>query len=265
MPPFHGKFYRHMGKVPLSMFLWLSLIAFGNIYLVAADEFDAAGEGIGFYPTAMMLATNPKALVFYQETSMVSLHKSLHGSPKLHSFSLNNSCDPVLAKFYEHVLSSIHSVQRVTTRLFSIQGVTNLLECDSYLRRFYNYISGFASTLTCPQRYYSDSLAKCKQWAFHSCKVKTPQERDWLKGLYKRSSYWCHAGLAGITRFSYKLKVCKCEDSGFSNLLRGLRTFASTMTDAHRLTKILNGKIVYLVKTTDLVNSKLTQVINLLN
>ena len=265
VPPFFGQFHRHVGKVSLALFLWLGLLAFGNIYLAAADEFDATGEAVGFYPTAMMLATNPKALLFYQETSMVSLHMSLRGSPKLHSFSLNNSCDPVLAKFYEQVLSSIHSVQRVTTRLFSLQGVTNLLECDSYLRRFYNYISGFASTLTCPQRYYSDSLAKCKQWAFDSCKVKTPQERDWLKGRHKRSSYWCHAGLAGIPRFFYKLGGGKCEDSGFSHLLSVLRTFASTMTDAHRLTKVLNGKIVYLVRTTDLVNSKLTQVINSLN
>ena len=265
VPPFHGQFHHHTGKVSLAMFPWLTLLAFGNIYLVAAHEFDAAGEAIGFYPTAMMLATNPKALVNYQETSMVSLHMSLRGSPKLHSFSLNNSCDPVLAKFYENVLSSIHSVQRVTARLFSIQGVTNLLECDSYLRRFYNYISGFSSTMTCPQRYYSDSLAKCKQWAFDSCKVQTPQERDWLKGRHKRSSYWCHAGLAGIPRFFYKLGGGKCEDSGFSNLLSVLCTFASTMTDAHRLTKVLNGKIVYLVKTTDLVNSKLTQVLNSLN
>ena len=33
------------------------------------------------------------------------------------------------------------------------------------------------------------------------------------------------------------------------------------MSEAHNLVKNLNGKIVYLVKTTDLVNSKVTQVI----
>ena len=263
-PRSQAQFQKH-GIIRFATWLWLSLIILTHIHLVDANEFDAAGQAIGLYPTAMMLSTNPKALVFYQETRMVSLHMSLRGSPKLNSPIHNNSCDPVLAKFYEHVLSSIRSVQRVTTRLFSIQGVTNLLECDSYLRRFYNYISGFDSTLSCASRYYADSLAKCKQWAFDSCKVQTPQEREWLKARHKRSSYWCHAGLAGIPRFFYTLGGGKCENSGFTNLLSVLRNFASTMTHAHSLTKVLNGKIIYLVRASDSMNSKLTQVINSLH
>ena len=45
-------------------------------------------------------------------------------------------------------------------------------------------------------------------------------------------------------------------------LIRVLREFASLMTEADTMMKTLNGKIVYLVKTTDLINSKLSQVIN---
>lgn len=41
-----------------------------------------------------------------------------------------------------------------------------------------------------------------------------------------------------------------------------LRDPANAMDDSHSLIKVLNGKIIYLVKTTDLLNSKLTQVIN---
>ena len=174
---------------------------------------------------------------------------------------LNSTCDPVLSKFYTHVLDSLRGIQRTVTRLSSIHGVTDLFECDSYLRRFYTYVSGFTSTLNCPTRHYANSLHACKSWAIRACKILTPGERAWLKGRNKRSSYWCHAGLAGVPRFFYMLGGGKCESSSYSNLIQVLFEFSKTMSEAHNLVKNLNGKIVYLVKTTDLVNSKVTQVI----
>ena len=71
----------------------------------------------------------------------------------------------------------------------------------------------------------------------------------------------CHAGLGGVPRFFYMLRGGKCESSSYSNLIQVLFEFSKTMSEAHNLMKNLNGKIVYLVKTTDLVNSKVTQVI----
>ena len=89
----------------------------------------------------------------------------LHLAPRIKSPDLNSSCDPALFKFYERVLSSLSGVQRATTRLFSIQGVTDLLECDSYLRPFYAYVTGRSSSLVCPICHYANSLTGCKQWA----------------------------------------------------------------------------------------------------
>ena len=261
-PRSQAQFPRRTGSVPLATFLWLSVIAVTNIYLVAANEFDAAGQAIGFYPMAMMLSTNPKALVFYQETRMVSVHMSLRGSPKINAPIHNNSCDPVLAKFYEHVLSSIRSVHRITTRLFSIQGVTNLLECDSYLRRFYNYISWFDSTLSCSSRYYADSSPNVNNGLSSLVKCKLPKSVNGLRCVTNVLAI----GATPVWQESHCFSIRWVEEnSGFTNLLSVLRNFASTMTDAHSLTKVLNGKIVYLLKTTDSVNSKLTQVINSLH
>ena len=174
---------------------------------------------------------------------------------------LNSTCDPVLSKFYTHVLDSLRGIQRTVTRLSSIHGVTDLFECDSYLRRFYTYVSGFTSTLNCPTRHYANSLHACKYWAIRTCKILTAGERDWLKERNKRSSYWCHAGLGAVPRFFYLPGGGKCESSGYINLIQVLFEFSKTMSEAHNLMKNLNGKIVYLVKTTDLVNSKVTQVI----
>ena len=174
---------------------------------------------------------------------------------------LNSTCDPVLSKFSTHVLDFLRGIQRTATRLSSIHGVTDLFECDSYLRRFYTYVSGFTSTLNCPTRHYGNSLHACKYWAIRACKILTAGERDWLKERNKRSSYWCHAGLGAVPRFFYLLGGGKCESSGYINLIQVLFEFSKTMSEAHNLMKNLNGKIVYLVKATDLVNSKVTQVI----
>ena len=174
---------------------------------------------------------------------------------------LNSTCDSVLSKFYTHVLDSLRRIQCTVTRLLSIHGVTDLFECDSYLPRCYTYVSGFTSTLNCPPRHYPNSLHACESWVIGACKILTPGERAWLKERNKRSSYWCHTGLGGVPRFFYMLGGGKCESSSYSNLIQVLFEFSKTMSEAHNLMKNLNGKIVYLVKTTDLVNSKVTQVI----
>ena len=130
------------------------------------------------------------------------------------------------------------------------------------LSRFYAYVSGFTSTLTCPSCHYADLLHSCQCWAIQTCTVGTPHEREWLDERQKRSSYWCYSGLAGIPQMFYELGGGKCESSNYTNLLKVLHEFANTMNEVHSLMKILNGKITYLVKTTDLVNSKVNQIIN---
>ena len=243
------------------MLLCFYLTVYGQHVAVAATGFDATGREIGFFPKAMMLAKDPKALILYQDTTLVSLHMDLNLASRIKFPDLNSTCDPVLSKFYTHVLDSLRGIQRTVTRLSSIHGVTDLFECDSYLRRFYTYVSGFTSTLNCPTRHYPNSLHACESWAIGACKILTPGERAWLKERNKRSSYWCHTGLGGVPRFFYMLGGGKCESSSYSNLIQVLFEFSKTMSEAHNLMKNLNGKIVYLVKTTDLVNSKVTQVI----
>lgn len=68
-----------------------------------------------------MLATNPKAMVFFRDTKLVSVHLNLPHVHKGDSTVINSTCDPELAKFYDRVLMSIRGVQRATSRLLSIQ------------------------------------------------------------------------------------------------------------------------------------------------
>ena len=243
--------------------VWLFLLLTLNFaHTGSGNNYDATGREVSFYPNAMMIAKNPKALVLYRDTKLVSVHIDLQHVQKTSEPIINSTCDPELAKFYDRILSTIRAVQRSTNRLLSIQGVTDLLECDSYLRRYYTYVTGLQSTLQCKHRHYANNLQACKSWALRDCHATSPEENIWLTGRHKRSSFWCHFGLAGIPRFLYLLGGGHCESNTFSALTTTLRAFASTMTAAQRLIRVVNGKTVYLVKTTDMLNSKLNQVIN---
>ena len=249
--------------------LWLFLLfTFALVCTGTGSDYDATGRQVSFYPNAMMIATNPKALVFYRETKLISTHLDLPHVPKRESVIINSTCDPELAKFYDRVLASIRGVQRATNRLLSVQGVTDLLECDSYLRRFYAYVTGLQSTLQCQKRHYTNNLHDCKQWALRDCRTSSPQESAWLASTHsrkRRSSWFCHAGLAGLARFFYKLAGGHCETNNYAGLLTTLRETAGAMHSAQLMMHIIYGKTVYLVKTTDMLSSKLNQVIHSLN
>ena len=244
----------------LLLLLTLTLVQAGN-----GNEYDATGREVSFYPNAMMLATNPKAVVFFRDTKLVSVHLNLPHVHKVDSTLINSTCDPGLAEFYDRVLMSIRGVQRATSRLLSIQGVTDLLECDSYLRRFYEYVTGSQSTLQCDRRHYANNLKDCKSWALRDCHATSPQEHAWLTSTNnrkRRSPWYCWAGLAGIPRFFYTLAGGHCDSPHYVGLTATLRDSARAMDTTQHLIRVINGKTVYLIKTTDMLNSKLNQVIH---
>lgn len=158
--------------------MWVLIFWFFSCCAVIANgdrsqqEFDSAGRVVSFYPDAMMIAKYYKPLVLFRDTQLVSLHMGLPSLSRGSQPSFNSTCDPVLAKFYDSVLSSIRGVQRATARLLSVHGATDLLECDSYLRRFYGYVSGLSSGLDYPARHYASSLSDCKRWAVSACQVR---------------------------------------------------------------------------------------------
>ena len=93
----------------------------------------------------------------------------------------------------------------------------------------------------------------------------SPQGNAWLSSKYdlKRRSPWhCWAGLAGIPRFFSTLSGGYCDSVNYSGLTAVSLEYAQTMKVAQHLIRVVNGKTVYLVQTTDMLNSKLNQVIH---
>ena len=53
-----------------------------------------------------------------------------------------------------------------------------------------------------------------------------------------------------------------CDTPQGPNLISVLRETAGTMVTSQQLTRVVNGKVTYLVKTIDLLNTKVKQLLN---
>lgn len=175
---------------------------------------------------------------------------------------MNTSCDPVQEAFYQKVLASFRGIQRTTYRLLLIQGVTNLLECDSFLLRYYQYKTGLPLQLFCSTHYYENNLHECKSCAARTCWVTSSEELAWLRTHERRSSFMCHLGVFGLFRGLYKVLTRKsCETSVSRPLGQVLREAGQTLTMNQQLRHVVNGRVVYLIKTNNVLSSKVKQLI----
>ena len=84
-------------------------------------------------------------------------------------------------------------------------------------------------------------------------------ERQWLLGRSRtrRSNWMCHAGGLGIFRAIWTGTGHKCEENHVKKLKATLRTLSRAMSISQSMMRIVNGKVVYLFKITDQMNSKL--------
>ena len=149
--------------------------------------------------------------------------------------------------------------------MLSLSSFSNLLECDSYLRRYFTYMTGLQSTMICP-RQYRPTVEECKHWAPQYCHSISAHERMFLTTQkqsthhrQRRSSFMCHAGLFGLLRKIYTSLGHSCEPTVVNNLKNTLRSMSKSIGYAHSITIILNGKITYIVKTTDALTTKLNR------
>ena len=57
----------------------------------------------------------------------------------------NRSCSPPTGKFYDQLLLTNRSFQKVIRRLLSLPGFSTLVECDTYLPRYFQFMVGHES------------------------------------------------------------------------------------------------------------------------
>ena len=222
---------------------------------VNSQAYDSSNQGVSFYPESLMISRNSKALIFFRETTLVNVHAQLSATADARLEYVNNTCSPALQTFYNKILHSYRVMQRVIQRLSSLQGVTNLMECDKYLRRFYRYSTGRTPTMACPRSYHG-SLQECKTWALKHCSKLSHEERAWLRHRSRRSSWFCHAGVFGIFKALFEASGKSCEPHHISRLKESLRDVYNNLGTLRDMIRVVNGKTVVLIKATDELHSK---------
>ena len=68
---------------------------------------------------------------------------------------MNTFCSPEQKFFFNQLLASMHHNQKTLNRLLSSPAFSNLLECNSYLRRYYEYTTGLTNHMLCSRGYRS--------------------------------------------------------------------------------------------------------------
>lgn len=230
------------------------------LILANKDDLDATGKRVKFYPSSLMISHNVRPLLFFSDTKLMYLNTRLKSVSPGSTLSMSNNCSLPQHMFFTRLLQSIQNTQKVINRMLSLSSFSNLLECDSYLRRYFQYSTGLPSHMTCP-RHYQPTLAACKAWALQNCRGLSIHEKLFLQGNHRqrRSSFLCHAGFFGIFRKIYTALGHSCESTHIVNLKNTLRSISSTLGISHSLIRTLNGKVVYLMKASDSLTTKLNR------
>lgn len=223
---------------------------------VRSSQFDPTGKPLTFYPDSLMLSSNPQVLAFYKDTTLVTVHVDLHPRRLGAVPVLDNTCSPQQKRFYDQLLLSIRLIQRVIRRFSSLQVINYLIECDSFLRHYYFYLTRKESQLNCKNRHFAKSLQQCQSWAKNSCKTQSPDKRLWLRQRNKREAWACSAGVLGTIRWIWEHTGHSCSDNNVSGLIPLFFKMVASMSTTQCLVHTVYGKQVYLIKITD----KLTRV-----
>ena len=235
------------------------VFVFVQFCVIRSQNFDSLTQRVAFYPAPLMISHSPKPLTFYAETKLFNVHTVFNFTDLSDIFAMSNkSCSVPLEKFFDQLLLTVCGFQKVVRRLLSLPGFSTLVECDTYLPRYYQFMVGKVSRMSCP-RAYKSSVSECKTWALRFCRGMSVDERQWLLGRSRtrRSNWMCHAGGLGIFRAIWTGTGHKCEENHVKKLKATLRTLSSAMSISQSMMRVINGKVVYLFKITDQMNSKL--------
>ena len=250
------------------MLLLTLLLCVIPISVVHAQEgtqsfnYDLNGKRVTYYPESLMISRNPHAIVFYKNTKLLNLFVDLRAPDMGNDFTVNNTCEKDTSQFLSQLLEQLRNSQKAMHRVLSSHGYTSLIECDSYLRRYYQYSTGFTSTMSCPYS-YRKSLRDCKLWALQTCQGITSKERQWLQNSKrhsrkKRSLPWaCSAGVLGIPKFFYtKVLGHSCDNGNIFGLITTFMDLLGSMNTMDHMIKTVNGKTIYLAKISDKLVTK---------
>ena len=149
--------------------LIISVIVCLDFELVLSLQSNAyLSERVTFYPGSLIVSHNPKPLTFYENTKLLNVHIVLNFTDFGERLSMSNhSCSLHDGRFFNEILNSVRDFQKILRRLLSLPGFSNLVECDTYLPRYYQFMTGQPTRMSC-LRAYRSSISECKTWALNA-------------------------------------------------------------------------------------------------
>ena len=119
------------------------VFVFVQFCVILSQNFDSLMQRVAFYPAPLMISRSPKPLTFYAETKLLNLQTVFRFTDLNGSFAMSDkSCSVPLEKFFLQLLLTVRGFQKVVRRLLSLPGFSTLVECDTYLPRYYQFMVG---------------------------------------------------------------------------------------------------------------------------
>ena len=92
--------------------------------------------------------------------------------------AINNTCSKENSKFLTELLAQLRTVQRSMLRILSSHGYTSLIECDFYIRRYYQYATSLTSTMTCPYEYKTSLTLSSVNVGLFNIVIISPHKKE---------------------------------------------------------------------------------------
>lgn len=108
-------------------------------------------ERVMFHPASPTVSHNSKPLTFHENTTLLKVYAVLNFTDFGERLSMSNrSCSLHDARFFNETLNSIRDFQRTLRRFSSLPGFSDLVECDTHLPSYYQFMTGQPSLVSCP-------------------------------------------------------------------------------------------------------------------
>ena len=144
------------------------IVCLGFEFVLSLQSNTYLTQRVTFYPATLIVSHNAKPLTFYENTRLLNVHAVFSFtdfgerlSMSNHSWSLHDG------RVFVEILNSVRDFQKTLSRLSSLPGFSNLVECNTYLPRYYQFMTGQPSPMSCPRAYRS-SNSECKTWALNT-------------------------------------------------------------------------------------------------
>ncbi len=125
----------------------LTFLTILTLSMINAEEMDSTGNHVTFYPSSPMLSHNVWPLIFFLDTKLMHLTTKLKLFPQDLQYQSLTTVPLLINILYQPSPIYSRNTKGNVLVALSFSSFSNLLEYDSYLRRYFQYATGLPPLL----------------------------------------------------------------------------------------------------------------------